>query len=55
LRGEEGAEAEGVAIIQFPTFEKAKAWYESPTYQEAIQHRFRGGDYNIVIVEGIGP
>lgn len=49
----EGAAAEGVAIIQFPTFEDAKAWYESPTYQEASQHRFRGGDYNIVIVEGI--
>src|SRR5271169_1668664 len=49
----EGAAVEGVAIIQFPTFEEAKTWYESPAYQEASQHRFRGGDYNIVIVEGL--
>jgi uncharacterized protein (DUF1330 family) len=51
----EGAAVEGVAIIEFPTFEEAKAWYESPAYQEASQHRFRGGDYNIVIVEGLPP
>jgi uncharacterized protein (DUF1330 family) len=51
----EGAGVEGVAIIEFPTFAEAKAWYESPAYQEASQHRFRGGDYNIVIVEGVSP
>jgi uncharacterized protein (DUF1330 family) len=50
----EGASVEGVAIIEFPTFEEARAWYESPAYQEASQHRFRGGDYNIVIVAGVG-
>jgi uncharacterized protein (DUF1330 family) len=51
----EGAAVEGVAIIEFPTFAEAKAWYESPAYQEASQHRFRGGDYDIVIVEGVPP
>lgn len=51
----EGAAVEGVAIIQFPTFAEAKAWYESPAYQKASQHRFRGGDYDIVIVEGLPP
>jgi uncharacterized protein (DUF1330 family) len=51
----EGAGVEGVAIIEFPTFAEAKAWYESPAYQDASQHRFRGGDYNIVIVEGVSP
>jgi uncharacterized protein (DUF1330 family) len=49
----EGGEVEGVAIIQFPTIAQAKAWYESPSYQEASRHRFQGGDYNIVIVEGL--
>ena len=49
----EGAAVEGVAIIEFPTLAEAKAWYESPAYQEASQHRFRGGDYDIVIVEGV--
>ncbi len=51
----EGAAVEGVAIIEFPTLEAAKAWYESPAYQGASQHRFRGGDYNIVIVDGLAP
>jgi uncharacterized protein (DUF1330 family) len=49
----EGAAVEGVAIIEFPTFAEAKAWYESPAYQKASQHRFLGGDYNIVIVDGV--
>jgi uncharacterized protein (DUF1330 family) len=49
----EGAAVEGVAIIEFPTIEEARAWYESPAYQEASQHRFQGGDYNVVIVEGL--
>jgi uncharacterized protein (DUF1330 family) len=51
----EGAAVEGVAIIEFPTFEEAKTWYESPAYQEASQHRFQGGDYDVVIVEGVPP
>ncbi len=51
----EGATVEGVAIIEFPTFEEAKIWYESPAYQEASQHRYRGGDYNIVILDGVVP
>ena len=49
----EGAGVESVAIIQFPTIEAARAWYDSPAYQDASQHRFRGGDYNFVIVEGV--
>jgi len=40
---------------QFPIFEAAKAWHESPAYQEASAHRFRGGDYNVVTVEGLQP
>jgi uncharacterized protein (DUF1330 family) len=49
----EGPEVEGVAILQFPTFEEAKAWYNNPAYQEAREHRLRGGDYRGIIVEGL--
>jgi uncharacterized protein (DUF1330 family) len=28
----EGPDVEGVAILEFPTFEVAKAWYENPVY-----------------------
>lgn len=48
----EGAGVEGVAILEFPTFAAAQAWYQSPVYQEASQHRFKGGDYSAVIIEG---
>jgi len=49
----EGPEVEGVVILEFPSFEAAKAWYDSPAYREVRQHRFRGADYRGVIVEGV--
>lgn len=51
----EGGGVEGVAILEFPTFAEAQAWYASPAYQAASQHRFKGGDYSAVIVEGVAP
>ena len=49
----EGVAVEGVGILEFPTMEEARAWYNNPEYQEAAKHRFMGGDYSAVIVEGI--
>ncbi len=49
----EGAEVEGAAILEFPSFTEAKKWYGSPAYREARQHRLRGAEYMGVIVEGI--
>lgn len=51
----EGSSVEGVAIFEFPTLAKAKAWYESQEYQNVVRHRFLGGDYNFIIVEGLSP
>ena len=48
----EGPEVEGVVILEFPSFDEAKAWYDSPAYREVRAHRFRGSDYRAVIVEG---
>ena len=48
----EGPAIEGISILEFPTLAEAKAWYSSPAYQEASQHRFRGGDYTSIIVDG---
>jgi len=33
---------EGVVIVEFPTLEAAKTWYDSPAYREARDYRFRG-------------
>ena len=49
----EGPVPEGVAIAEFPSLEEAKQWYESPAYQAAAQHRFKGATYRGLIVEGI--
>jgi uncharacterized protein (DUF1330 family) len=40
-------------IIQFPSVEEAKRWYESPEYQKTVQHRFRAAKTNLVLVDGI--
>jgi uncharacterized protein (DUF1330 family) len=53
--GVEGPPMESVAILEFASLAEAKAWYSSPAYQEASQHRFRGADYGVVIVEGSQP
>jgi uncharacterized protein (DUF1330 family) len=48
----EGPNVEGIVIAEFPSLEEARTWYDSPAYQEAAQHRFRGAVYRGLIVEG---
>src|SRR4051812_28577196 len=48
----EGAPAEGVAILRFPDMAAARAWYDSPAYQEARAHRLKGAAYRLLLVEG---
>lgn len=52
LRGTAGAIPDGASILEFPTFEDAEAWYDSPEYQEAVRHLFKGADYQTFIIEG---
>ena len=49
----EGPQIEGAVILQFPTAEDAKAWYNSPAYQKVVEHRHLGADYRSFIVEGV--
>lgn len=49
----EGPEVEGVVVAEFPSVEDARAWYDSPAYREAAEHRFRGAVYRGLIVEGV--
>jgi uncharacterized protein (DUF1330 family) len=49
----EGPATEDVMMVSFPTFEAAKAWHESPAYQQVAEHRFKGGDYRCILVEGV--
>jgi uncharacterized protein (DUF1330 family) len=48
----EGPDVEGVVIAEFPSTEAARAWYDSPAYQDAANHRQRGAIYRGLLVEG---
>jgi uncharacterized protein (DUF1330 family) len=43
---------EGVVLIEFPDVAAAKAWYESPAYQKAKQHRDGAADTEFFIIDG---
>lgn len=49
----EGSAMEGAVILRFPDMAAARAWYQSPAYQEARKHRFQGADYRVFIVDGL--
>jgi uncharacterized protein (DUF1330 family) len=49
----EGNAPDGVVLLQFPTVEDAKAWYNSPSYQAAIPHQKKGADYRVMILQGL--
>jgi uncharacterized protein (DUF1330 family) len=49
----EGPPVDGAVVLEFPTVADARAWYESPRYQEALTHRLKGAEYRGFIVEGL--
>jgi uncharacterized protein (DUF1330 family) len=49
----EGAAADGVVVLSFPSMAEAKAWYTSPEYTAAKAHRFQAADYRVIFVEGV--
>jgi uncharacterized protein (DUF1330 family) len=49
----EGDSHQGAVILSFPTRDAAKAWYDSPAYQDARRHRMAGADYQVTLVEGV--
>ncbi|MFD2028547.1 DUF1330 domain-containing protein [Promicromonospora aerolata] len=48
----EGPATEGVVVLEFPTMDDARTWYDSPAYQEVAEHRFKGATFRVVLVEG---
>ena len=51
----EGKEAlpDVVVVIEFPSLEGAKAWYNDPDYAPMIKLRQTGADAEIMVVEGV--
>jgi len=48
----EGDAPDGIVVLEFPTMEQARAWYDSPVYQEALPHRLKAARHRAFIVEG---
>lgn len=44
---------ERLVMIQFPTLERAKAWYDSEMYKEASVYRNKAAKTRMIIVEGV--
>lgn len=51
----EGDSTEGVVIAEFPSMKAARAWYHSPAYQKAREHRTKGAVYRGILVEATTP
>jgi uncharacterized protein (DUF1330 family) len=43
---------EGVAVVEFPSFERAKEWYDSAAYRDIRHYRVDGAKYIGLLVEG---
>ena len=50
---EGGVAPERVVVLEFPTFERARAWWASDEYREAKEMRQRAGATRMVLVEGV--
>ena len=48
----EGNPVDGAAVVEFPSFEKAKEWYNSPAYRAIRHHRMNGAKYIGLLMEG---
>lgn len=51
----EGAESDGIVLLEFADMAAAEAWYRDPAYQDALEHRKNAGDYQVILVEGVKP
>ena len=44
-----------LVILEFPSMEQAKRWYDSEEYREPKAMRLRAGRTNLVMVDGVPP
>ena len=42
-----------IVIVEFPSLEKARAWYRSPEYAFALEVRDRALSRNLILVDGV--
>ena len=49
----EGAQPKRVVVLEFPSFEQARKWYNSPEYAPLIALRQKGARGRLLLVEGM--
>lgn len=49
----EGEGAEAVVLLKFADMDAAKAWYNSPEYQDAVPHRLKSARFRSFLVQGM--
>jgi uncharacterized protein (DUF1330 family) len=51
----EGAapDADAILVVEFPSMERASAWYNDPDYQPLIELRQTGAEVDFVLVKGL--
>jgi uncharacterized protein (DUF1330 family) len=42
-------------VLEFPSLEQARAWYDSPEYSPAKAIRHRTAQSSVIIVDGVKP
>lgn len=50
----EGAFAGDLIVIAFPHLARARAWYESPAYQDILRLRTKAAEGDVFLIEGVG-
>jgi uncharacterized protein (DUF1330 family) len=50
----EGAWQGDLIVIGFPDRTSARAWYESPAYQDIVTLRTRNSQGNVILIDGVG-
>jgi uncharacterized protein (DUF1330 family) len=51
----EGEWSPALVVIEFPTVEQARRWYNSEEYRPALEIRQRAAENELLIVEGTVP
>jgi uncharacterized protein (DUF1330 family) len=51
----EGSWPGTLVVIEFPSLEAARAWYDSPAYRRILPLRTRHIEGEAILVEGVGP
>ncbi|WP_228980487.1 DUF1330 domain-containing protein [Streptomyces sp. DH12] len=51
----EGDWPDAVVIVAFPSMSHARAWYDSPAYQELLPLRTRHLDGDLILIDGLPP